>query len=64
MNAQVVTLRLCFHTFGDQRQVELACQFDDAVQYVTGEGVDADHGDKALIDFQEVHIELTQITKA
>jgi len=64
VSAQVITLLTGFDTFGHQGKVEFDRQFDDAVQNVAGECVDADHGDKTLVDFQKIDIELPQVAKA
>ncbi|MNJ79187.1 hypothetical protein D3C77_771230 [compost metagenome] len=64
MNAQVITLFAGFDTFGHQGKVEFDRQFDDAVENVARQCVDADHGDKTLVDFQKIDIELPQVAKA
>lgn len=58
MGGQIVLLFRCFHTLGDYPQFEFAREFDDAVEYVAGQGVNPNHGHEALVDLQIVDIEL------
>ncbi len=64
LSGKIFRLFWCFYTFGNDTQIELGGQFNDAVEYMPRECINTDHRDEALIYLQVIDIEVAQITQA
>src|SRR5471032_1173284 len=64
LSGKIFALFWCFDTFGNDAQVELGRQFNDAVEYMPRECINTDHCHEALIYLQVIDIEVAQITEA